>query len=201
MKGMTMAKREVRLALPAEIREGEGDDGEGVRVAGYAAVFGEAADIGGWFNEVIERGAFDDVLQDDVPFLINHEGLPLARTRSGTLSIKQDDRGLYIETVLDPADSDVARIIPKMKRGDLDKMSFAFSVGIEEWDETGDIPVRTLKKFDRLYDVAIVTSPAYDGTEIGLRCLEEHRAEREAKPVSSGTLARVRMKSKLAGFR
>ncbi|WP_051230188.1 HK97 family phage prohead protease [Haliea salexigens] len=167
-------KTEVRGGLPAEVRADE----EGpLRVSGHAAVFNERANIGNWFEEVIAPGAFSDAIgRDDVVFLVNHEGLPLARTRSKTLKLVEDDRGLYMETELDPDDPDVRSIVPKMKRGDLDKMSFAFMVEIEEWDETGDLPLRTIRKAS-LRDVSIVTMPAYEGTDIGLRSLQAHREQ------------------------
>lgn len=167
---------EKRAGLPVETRE----DGEGVHVAGYAAVFNQDTRIGDYFIERIMPGAFAEAItRDDVPLLIEHSGLPLARSRAGrgTLVLKEDERGLHIETHLDPEDPDAQRVIGKMRRGDLDKMSFAFRAEKEEWDETGDIPIRTIVKA-RLYDTAIVTSPAYEGTEIGLRSLEASRAAR-----------------------
>jgi Escherichia/Staphylococcus phage prohead protease len=165
---------EKRGGIPAEIRA----DADGIKVEGYAAVFGEETDIGGMFREVIQRGAFVDAIgRDDVVFLINHDGLPLARTRSGTLKLTEDAHGLKIETTLDPDDPDVKSISGKMKRGDLDKMSFAFYPDLQEWDEEGETPLRTIKKAS-LHDVSIVTSPAYDGTEIALRSLEASRADR-----------------------
>lgn len=168
-----MSKREIRAALPAELRQ----DGDAIRVIGHAAIFNERASIAGMFDERIAPGAFDAALAaSDVPFLIEHQGLPLARTGSGTLKLSVDDRGLLIETDLDGTDPDVARIVPKMKRGDLSKMSFAFTVAKEEWDDTGAVPLRTITEFDRLYDVAIVANPAYAGTDIGLRSLDAHRA-------------------------
>jgi uncharacterized protein len=175
MQGARAMEREVRFGVPAEIRA----DGDGVRVAGYAAVFNQVTDIGGYFREVIAPGAFTEAIgRDDVVFLINHDGLPLARTRSGTLQLTQDDTGLRMETVLDPADPDVMSIMGKMKRGDLDKMSFAFIPEIQEWDETGETPLRTIRKAS-LHDVSIVTTPAYDGTSIALRSLEAHRAQQK----------------------
>lgn len=167
-------QREIRGGIPAEIRAEDG----GIKVSGYAAVFNEEADIAGLFREVIEPGAFTEaVKRDDVVFLVNHEGLPLARTRSKTLKLTQDDHGLRMETVLDADDPDVKAIVGKMKRGDLDKMSFAFRAEVQEWDDTQEPPLRTIKKA-QLFDVSIVTSPAYDGTEIGLRSLEQSRQER-----------------------
>lgn len=165
--------REIRAGIPAEIRA----DADGIKVEGYAAVFGQEADIGGLFREVIERGAFSEAIdRDDVVFLINHVGLPLARTRSGTLQLSEDDHGLKIATTLDPDDPDVKSIAGKMKRGDLDKMSFAFFPDVQEWDDSGDTPLRTIKQAS-LYDVSVVTTPAYDGTEVALRSLEAARLE------------------------
>jgi len=156
---------EIRAGLPVEIRAGD----DGITVEGYAAVFDELADIGGHFHERIAPGAFKSAIgRDDVVFLVNHDGLPLARTRSGTLTLLEDDRGLHIATRLDPSDPDVDRIVPKMKRGDLDKMSFAFRATKQEWDESGEIPIRTILEAE-LFDVSIVTTPAYSGTEIALR--------------------------------
>ena len=187
-----MSEREIRAAAqPMEIRE---DQDNAIRVSGYAAVFGEETNIAGLFTEVIERGAFANALtrQDDVVFLVNHDGLPLARTRSGTLKLTEDERGLYMETELDGTDPDVRAIVPKMKRGDLDKMSFAFVPKRQEWDDSGSIPKRTIQDLE-LHDVAIVTTPAYDGTEIGLRSLEAHRADAK----KSQSARRLRMKGKL----
>jgi HK97 family phage prohead protease len=200
-----MSERELRTAAqPLEIRE---DEGEAIRVSGYAAVFGEETNIGGMFTEVIDRGAFANALQrqDDVVFLVNHDGLPLARTRSGTLRLTEDERGLYMETDLDGTDPDVRAIVPKMKRGDLDKMSFAFVPKRQDWDDSGEIPKRTIQDLE-LHDVAIVTTPAYDGTEIGLRSLEAHRADAKKSQAErrlriagriSQSARRLRMKGKL----
>ncbi len=178
---------ETRAGIPAEIRS----DADGIKVEGYAAVFGQETDIGGMFLEVIEAGAFSDAIgRDDVVFLINHEGLPLARTRSGTLTLTEDDHGLKISSQLDPEDPDVKSISGKMKRGDLDKMSFAFWPEVQEWDETGDLPKRIIKKAS-LHDVSIVTTPAYSGTEIALRSLEASRPSETAQEF------RLRNKAKL----
>jgi HK97 family phage prohead protease len=187
-----MAQAEIRaLSEPVELRQ---EDNGPIRVAGYAAVFNQETNIGGYFTETIAPGAFTSALDrgDDVVLLINHDGLPLARTRSGTLKLTQDERGLYIESELDPSDPDVRAIVPKMKRGDLDKMSFAFLPTRQTWDESGDMPKRMIEDL-QLFDVAIVTTPAYDGTEIGLRALEKHREEQQ----KSQAARRLRMKAKL----
>lgn len=185
-----MGEKEIRRGVPVEIREAE--DGE-ILVSGYAAVFGEETNIGGFFTEVIERGAFKKAIKrDDVVFLINHQGLPLARTRSGTLKLKEDDRGLHMEAMLDQSDPDVRSIVPKMKRGDLDKMSFAFVALRQSWDESKKIPQRVIQEA-QLFDVSIVTTPAYDGTEIGLRAFQQHLEDQK----KNQSLRRLRMKARM----
>lgn len=182
-----MSDREFRPARKVEVREGH--DGS-IKVAGYAAVFNEETTIGGQFREMIAPGAFTNAIgRDDVVFLINHEGLPLARTRSGTLTLREDDRGLYMEAMLDMSDPDVRSIVPKMRRGDLDKMSFAFIPVRQSWSEDA-MPLRTVEEA-QLYDVSIVTTPAYNQTEIGLR----HKPAKKESLV----MRRLRMKARLLG--
>lgn len=183
---------ETRAAGQFEYRAAE--DGKPPSIAGYAAVFDAVANIGDFFQERIARGAFDDVMSDDVVLQVDHGGQPLARTSSGTLKLTVDQRGLFVETELDPADPDVAALVPKMKRGDLSKMSFAFRVDSETWDETGDLPVRTINKIKRIRDVSVVTFPAYEETEIALRSLEESRASGGG---SSQAARRMRMNLRL----
>lgn len=186
-------EQEIRGGIPAEIRS----DDDGIKVSGYAAVFNEETNIAGLFREKIEKGAFSDAIgRDDVVFVINHEGLPLARTRSGTLTLREDEKGLYMETTLDADDPDVKSIVGKMKRGDLDKMSFAFMPELQEWDDEQDPPLRTIKKAS-LFDVSIVTNPAYDGTDIGLRSLEQHQKDKKQKNFNAAA-TRLRMKADLA---
>ncbi|MEL7513664.1 MAG: HK97 family phage prohead protease [Pseudomonadota bacterium] len=184
--------REIRTGAPIELRTGEEGDAS-ARVAGYAAVFGEVTMVGDYFEEVIERGAFAAALErgDDTVFLVDHEGLPLARTSSGTLQLAEDERGLRVETELDASDPDVARLVPKMRRGDLSKMSFGFRATRDEWDKTGDMPRRTIHEVE-LFDVSVVTTPAYSGTEIGLRSMEAALAAGSAGDVAAIRAAMAR---------
>lgn len=172
-----------------EVREN--DDGT-VTVEGYAAVFDEEADIAGIFREVIRPGAFRNAIArgDDVAFLIDHGGLPLARSTSRTLTLTEDTRGLKINTTLDGTDPDVRRIVPKMKRGDLSKMSFAFSMegGVQNWASSAGVELREVIEVGSLSDVSIVTHPAYEGTSIAMRsrdsakeATEEEKREAEKK--------------------
>lgn len=169
---------ETRSGLPVEVRVA---DGGSVVVEGYAAVFDQPTNIGDVFTEVIERGAFKNALKrgDDTEFLINHGGLPLARSTAGNLTMEEDDKGLKIRAVLDPADPDVQRIVPKMRAGMLDQMSFAFQATGQRWDSpAGGIDVRTITDVV-LYDVSIVNRGAYPQTSIALRSRDEARRQAE----------------------
>jgi len=189
--------KEIRSGEPVEIQA----EGDTISVSGYAAVFNSETIIGGSYREQIAPGAFADAIgRDDVMFLINHDGLPMARTKSGTLTLAEDERGLYMSAELDSSDPDVRAIVPKMKRGDLDKMSFAFSPEVQSWDDSGDMPLRTIRQAS-LYDVSIVTYPAYQDTDIGLRSLSEFRSAQETKEIESNPeaiAARLRMKLALS---
>jgi uncharacterized protein len=142
-------------------------ENEGRTIVGYAAVFDSPSEYMG-FTEFVKRGAFSKTLNDgaDVRLLIDHEGVPLARSKSGTLALEEDDRGLRVEAELDPMNPDAARIISAMKRGDLSQMSFAFRTVKDNWNS--DRSVRELREV-QLFDVSVVTFPAYEQTVAELR--------------------------------
>lgn len=164
-----------RRALSAEIIVETRED-KPPRLRGHAALFNTLSEDLGGFREQIAPGAFAEAIgRDDVRLLINHEGLPLARSLSGTLSLSEDARGLAFEAELEESDPDVLRLLPKLSRGDVNQMSFGFSVkpGGQDWakDDEGRT-VRTLKKL-RLFDVSVVTFPAYQQTDVALRELRD----------------------------
>lgn len=159
-------------------------DGEPRRMVGHAAVFGEVADIGGWFREQIAPGAFTASIQaDDIRALFNHDpNYVLGRNTAKTLTLSEDETGLRVE--IDPPDTQFARdLAVSMARGDITQMSFAFEVLDEEWQrgEDTELDLRTLKKV-RLYDVSPVTFPAYEGTDIALRSHDAWRQSSETPP-------------------
>lgn len=140
---------------------------------GHAAVFNTRTWIGPkrWgFWEEVAPGAFARTIGEaDVRFLINHDGLPLARSTSGTLRLAEDDIGLATEADLERTDPDVLRLVPKMQRGDVSQMSFAFEVLDEEVQtlDNGD-ELRILREV-ALWDVSVVTFPAYEETSASMR--------------------------------
>lgn len=168
------------------------------KITGYAALFNVWSQDMGGFVETIEPGAFTRSLQNgaDVRAVINHDpNLILGRSKSGTLTLTEDDIGLRVEIV--PPDTQYARdLMTSIKRGDIDQMSFQFKAIDDDvrWD--GNLVRRWLKEVD-LFDVAPVTFPAYPQTSVSVRSRIEalqspaslqaesdvvaHEAERQAR--------------------
>ena len=163
-------KKEVRT-YNAKIEFRAAEDGqESRKITGYAAVFDKYSEEMWGFYERIKPGAFAEVLTDDVRALFNHDcNHVLGRSRAGTLSVKEDENGLAVEIEL--PDTQTARdLCTSMERGDIDQMSFAFTVAESDWDAEHDgKPVRTINKIKRLYDVSVVTVPAYPDTSADVR--------------------------------
>ncbi len=135
-------------------------DSDTPTLVGYASTFNQPYDMG-WYTETVIPNAFSKTLSEspDVRLLINHEGLPLGRTRAGTLQLEQDDTGLHVECGLDATDPDVQRVLPKARRGDLNEMSFMFRVIRDTWAE--DYTKRLITEISLAGgDVSIVTFPA-----------------------------------------
>lgn len=166
-----------KITMTAEVRAMDTTDGS-LRIGGYAATFNSEAD-GLSFREIIAPGAFTRALQsaDPVFLLVNHdmEGIPLASTQSGTLQLRQDKTGLYMEAELDPANPKAQELTSALKRGDMNKMSFAFTVQPEGQTREGGL--RTIEEIDRLFEVSVVTLPAYSSTSVGMRSAEEENLD------------------------
>ena len=180
------AAREVRLmSVPVTELRAEQDNTTGnIIIRGHAAVFDRLSEElplpYGTFREKIARGAFRKALDagQDVRALINHNDYPvLGRTKSGTLDLREDPRGLH--AWITAPDTEWARDLrSSMNRGDIDQMSFGFSVEDDVWEiaaeGTDDEQItRTVREVGRLYDVSVVTFPAYPQTDANARALAE----------------------------
>lgn len=185
------------LSASVELRAAA-DGEEPKKVFGYAAKFNSRSEnLGGsshQFYEILKPGAFDDVLNDDVRALLNHDpSAILARSKNGagTLSIGVDETGLWYE--FEAPDTQHGRdLMTSLKRGDIDQSSFSFTVEKdgESWEsrQDGDGPMvhtRTISRVSRLYDVSPVTYPAYPDATVALRSLEEFRKEETPAPTPS----------------
>lgn len=145
---------------------------EDYKVSGIVAPYNKRSkDLGG-FYEVIEQGAFDSVLtkNENIIAVLDHSRDShkiLGSTQSGTLELRSTDQGL--EFSLDIAKTSTGTdIVELLKRGDLSKMSFAFSLdkGQDSWDFINGETIRTIRSFKSLHDISIVSNPAYNDTSV-----------------------------------
>lgn len=152
-------------------------DADTLRLTGHASVFNNAYDVMGgppWgWREIVDPAAFDRTLSEnpDLHLLINHEGMPLARTKSGTLTLSTDKRGLLVDARLSRRDPDVQRLETKMARGDMDEMSFAFRVKADQWNED-ESERRLLEVSLHKGDVSVVNFGANPATSAQLNSLD-----------------------------
>lgn len=149
-------------------------------ISGYFAVFNSNYEVWSGATESIAETAFDGALADDIRCLINHETrLVLGRTKSGTLILKTDSRGLWGEVKINPNDQDAINLYERVKRGDVDQCSFGFEILDEEFEDRGDSVHWTIKKV-KLYEVSVVTFPAYTDTSVSARKLELEEIKRRS---------------------
>lgn len=149
-----------RRIFDASLEIRQHDDGT-VGIRGYAAVFDAPA-----HGEVVKRSAFNRTLaqRDNVRLLVNHDGVPLASTRAGTMFLTIDERGLLVDVPnLDLSNPTAQELVSAMSRGDIDQMSFAFTASDDPIVD-GQRELREVK----LFDVSVVTYPWYDATSVGL---------------------------------
>jgi len=163
-----------------EIRA-ENNEEHGNFLTGRAIVYDSPTDIGGYFREIIDRGALDETDLKDVRLLINHNTsmIPLARSRNNnansTMQLAVDDAGLVmIRADLDTErNQDAKSLYSATMRGDLTGMSFAFTVEGERWEDLDtDYPTRHIEKIGKVFEISAVTFPAYDSTTLQARDAE-----------------------------
>ena len=183
-----------RRTLQSEFRIETREDGKKL-IRGHAAVFNTETDLG-WFRERIAPGAFSESIgKDDVRALFNHdENFILGRNKAGTLTMREDEQGLYVE--IDPPDTQVARdLVTSIERGDISQMSFGFQTIKDSWEteENAAKDLRTLEKV-KLWDVSPVTFPAYQETDVAVRshdCWSQSQARPlKYKPFKTALLRR-----------
>lgn len=181
----------LQRGFTAELRAAGADAEEtGHIVEGLAAVYEQEtriADFFGEFIEVIREGAFDETDFSDVRLLVNHnmEGIALARSRHNnksdkpnTMQLSVDKEGVHIKADLDTVNNEQARALySAISRGDMDGMSFCFFVADENqvWTEKDGVTRREILKVDKVVEVSAVNFPAYEGTNINSRSLENDK--------------------------
>lgn len=148
------------------IREENGEK----RLEGYFSVFGDNYELWPGATESVDPHAFDGALTDDIRFLIDHETrLVLGRTSAGTAQLSVDDHGLFGSVLINPEDQDALNLYARVQRGDVSQASFGFDILEEDTDYREDGSIHWTIKKVKLYEVSVVTFPAYRDTEIAAR--------------------------------
>ncbi|MBR5979439.1 MAG: HK97 family phage prohead protease [Oscillospiraceae bacterium] len=176
-------RRAISFPVTLEKREAEG---ESRKISGYAAVFEQKTKIGTWYEEQIARGAFDECDFSRCVLNFNHDDNNLlGRVSSGTLKLEIDEKGLRFECEL-PETTTANDILTLIRRGDIEGCSFAFVVRESSWEWLSDedpaqLDQRTIMKISEVFDVSVVTHPAYEQTSVDARSAEaareQHREE------------------------
>lgn len=165
----------VRRLDPESLEVREASGGAPPSIRGYAAVFDSPTEIASGYasyNEVVAPGAFKKTLQEaDVRALFNHdENFVLGRLKAGTLRLSEDEVGLRFDVSV-PETTWARDLVESMRRGDVNQSSFAFQPIRQQWTKAsapGEIDTRTLQEV-RLFDVSVVTYPAYPDTVASVR--------------------------------
>ncbi|EGW36470.1 HK97 family phage prohead protease [Desulfosporosinus sp. OT] len=162
--------RKIRQArsLPTQFRAAE-DNGEKF-IEGYFATFGGVYELWPGATESVDAHAFDGALADDIRALIDHETrLVIGRNKAATLELKVDARGLWGHVKMNQSDQDAMNLYARVERGDVDQCSFGFDILEEETEWREDGTVHWTVKRVKLYEVSVVTFPAYEDTSIAAR--------------------------------
>ena len=165
-------------------------------IEGYFSVFNSEYPLWEGASEIVKPGAFTNSVSGDVRALINHDSsLVLGRTKAGTLTLRQDERGLWGSIRINRDDVDAMNLYARVQRGDVDQCSFGFDIKRETFVDLGDGKCRwEIEEVDPLYEVSICTFPAYTETSVSAR--KQDLAEIEKRRVEAW---RSDMKKKLGG--
>ena len=180
MENNQIKDREIRQTRSIESKFNTRDDGEGKKyIEGYFAVFNSNYQLWEGASESVAPGAFDNTLGDDIRALIDHDSrLVLGRNTAHTLELRQDEHGLWGSVEINPNDQDALNLYARVQRGDVDQCSFGFDIVREDYEVLANGDVHWTIREVKLYEVSVVTFPAYESTSVKARAkdLEEIRS-------------------------
>ena len=189
-----MSETERRFSIP---RDGQfrtrAEDGN-LYIEGYFAVYNSRYDLWDGVYETIAPGAFDGETEGDIRALTNHDTtLVLGRTTAGTLTLRTDETGLWGSIIVNQADQDAMNLYERVKRGDVSQCSFGFDILDQDVQyQDGEPTVWIIRKV-RLYEVSVVTFPAYTDTSVEVRRTEfADLKKRRSEAWKAKMLARLR---------
>lgn len=169
------------------------DDGNPI-IEGYFVVFDGIYEIADGMTESIDRGAFDETIDDDIRILIDHDTrLVLGRTSAGTAEVSVDEKGVWGRVQINPNDSDALNAHARAERGDVSQGSFGFDILEEETETREDGSVHWTIKKVKLYELSLVTFPAYEDTAVSARSAQKAEIEkRQHEAWKTSLLKRVK---------
>lgn len=190
------------------VRSVENEEGRFV-VEGYATTFNQPYELYRYNNvtvmEQVDAKAFDGCDMSDVIMQYDHQGRVFARTRNSTLTIRVDEKGLYIAADLGGTEEG-RKLYQEIKDGYTDRMSFGFVVErdsrsyTEDYDTGAVTVLRTILKIRKLYDVSAVSIPANDMTSISARRLADGVMAGRAEERRREQRERLKLKFLLEGI-
>lgn len=181
------------LVRDAAFRATRAEDGN-LYIEGYFAVFGSEYRMYENAIETIDEDAFDDTLSGDIRALVNHDStLVLGRTTAGTLDLRVDKAGLWGRITINQADSDAMNLYERVRRRDVTQCSFGFDI-IDQSTEVMENGTTVWKlRRVKLYEVSVVTFPAYEDTSVQARAADYAQIEeRKKEKWRAGMLARLK---------
>lgn len=150
-------------------------------IEGYFAVFDSVYDIMPGMSESIAPGAFDGAEAEDIRALTNHDTtLVLGRTAAGTLTLKEDEHGLWGDIAINPNDTDAMNTWNRVQRGDVSQCSIGFEITDEEAETRTDGSVHWIIRKVKLWEVSVCTFPAYAETNVSARSAERDNLKKRA---------------------
>lgn len=172
------------------------EDGDELIIEGYFAVFDSPYTLWDGVTEIVKPGAFSGCLSGDIRALIDHDTrLVLGRTKAGTLELREDARGLWGSIKINRADTDAMSLYARVQRGDVDQCSFGFDIEEETFVDLGDGRCRwEITKVNPLYEVSVVTFPAYEETAVKARHADLDEIQRR-----QAEAWKTKMKTRLTG--
>lgn len=145
-------------------------EGEELFIEGYFSVFNSDYVLWDGAVETVAPGAFTEAIEGDIRALIDHEShLVLGRTKANTLELLEDEKGLWGSIRINPKDQDATNLYERVKRGDVDQCSFGFDILSEKTEKLEDGSIRWTIEKVKLYEVSVVTFPAYADTSVTAR--------------------------------
>lgn len=191
-----MNKQERRF-FTAEVRADPANESSASRIIGYGAVFNQRSENLGGFREIIMPNAFDDVLDQDIRGLFNHDSnYVLGRTGAGTMALTVDETGLQYDITAPDTQTIRDLVLTPMQRGDINQSSFTFVVardGDKWYEDDEGVVVREIHSVQRIFDVGPVSIPAYPDTTAASRSLQQFKESGQLQLALTQKRARERL--------